>query len=287
VARIAALSDDLSSDFLDAADLAAALPLDGLAVRNVDGANVRDLPADAVARVKRIADERGLAIAALSSPFGRDLFLDDDDEPALEVLDRMIRYADILQTPLIRAFALWLPGKDALPEWWERPADEALPERLVERMSGYAARAQKAGVTLMVELEGASYVGQVAEAKRLFEAVDSPALALCWDVCNGWWSGELPWEQGWPIARTLPIVDVQTKDVMAIADDAGRPAFEQVVLGTGDVPYDKIVAALLHHGYDGWFTAERVYHPRKPESEPQLRADILSDIASLERLVRP
>jgi sugar phosphate isomerase/epimerase len=82
-------------------------------------------------------------------------------------------------------------------------------------------------------------------------------------------------------------VDVQTKDVMAIADDAGRPAFEQVVLGTGDVPYDKIVAALLHHGYDGWFTAERVYHPRKPESEPQLRADILSDIASLERLVRP
>jgi sugar phosphate isomerase/epimerase len=284
LARIAAISDDLSSDFLDAADLAVALGLDGLAVRHVDGVNVRDLTSDAVAGAKRIAAERGLPIAAVSSPFGRDLFLDDDDRAAQELLDRMIRYAGILDTPLIRAFALWRRGMDRLPAWWDRPA-EKFADQVIERMSRYASRAEQAGVTLMVELEGASFVGQVAEAKRLFDAVDSPALALCWDVCNGWWSGERPWEEGWPIAQTLPIVDVQAKDVRADIDDPGRPTFEQVVLGSGDVPYEKIMTALLNEGYDGWFTAERVYHPRKPQSEPQLRADILSDIANLRRLV--
>ncbi|MFH5877307.1 sugar phosphate isomerase/epimerase family protein [Arthrobacter sp. NA-172] len=287
MARIAAISDDLSSDFLDAANLASNLGLDGLAVRHVDGLNVRDLTPDAVASVKRIAGERGLPIAALSSPFGRDLFLNDDDRPAQELLDRMIRYADILDTPLIRAFALWQPGKDSLSEWWERPVSQGLPEQVIERMSRYAARAEQAGVRLMVELEGASYVGQVAEAKRLFDAVSSPALVLCWDVCNGWWSGERPWEEGWPIAQFLPIADVQAKDVCVSVGDPEKPSLEQVVLGSGDLPYEKIVSALLNDGYDGWFTAERVYHPRKPEREPPLRADILSDIANLRRLVAP
>jgi sugar phosphate isomerase/epimerase len=137
----------------------------------------------------------------------------------------------------------------------------------------------------MLELEGASYVGRIDEAARLLNAVDSPSIALCWDVCNGWWSGEDPWNEAMPIARDLPIVDVQTKDVRASEDDPSKPAFEQVILGEGDIRYQDIVSALIASGYDGWFTAERVYHPRKPEVEARLRADIVSDIVNLQRLV--
>jgi sugar phosphate isomerase/epimerase len=184
----------------------------------------------------------------------------------------------------VRVFAPWIAGKDPLPQWWDRPSPDDAAE-VAERMGRYADRASRAGVTLMLELEGASHVGQVAEAAALLEAVGSPSLALCWDVCNGWWSGELPWEEGWPRARSLPIVDVQTKDVRADPHDPRRPTYEQVVLGTGDVPYERIVPALLAAGYTGWFTAERVYHPRRPESEPRLLADVLADVAALHRLV--
>src|SRR4051812_15195938 len=259
--------------------------VDGLGVRHVGGVNIRDLPVDAVRNVRRTADAFGLPIVAVTSPFGRDLYLDDPDGPAVELLDRMIGYADVLGASLVRVFAPWIRGKDPLPEWAERPdVDAALP-RLTERIARYAGRAERAGVTLMLELEGASYVGRVAEARTVIEAVASPALAVCWDVCNGWWSGELPAEEGWAAARGLPIVDVQTKDVAADPDDPRRPTFSQVVLGEGDLPYDRIVPALLAEGYDGWFTVERVYHPRRPEAEPQLLADVVGDIRALRRLL--
>lgn len=281
--RIAAVSDDLSSDFAEAADIAVGAGLAGLAVRHVGGVNVRDLDDDEVRLVRRSADDRGLAVEAVSSPLGRDVSLDDPDDATVALLDRMIRLADLLGTPLVRVFAPWIHGKDPLPEWWERPDQEEVRARVAERMARYAERAERAGVTLMLELEGASHVGQVSEAAAVLDDVRSPALALCWDVCNGWWSGEEPWEHGWPIARRLPLVDVQAKDVRSGPD--GRPRFEQVVLGDGDIRYDLILPALLQQGYDGWFTAERVYHPRKPEHEPRLRADILADLARLHALL--
>jgi sugar phosphate isomerase/epimerase len=281
--RLAAISDDLSSDFADAARLAADLGLDGLGVRHVRGVNVRELDDETLAGIRRIADAHSLSISAVSSPLGRDIHLEDDDGPALSLLDRMIEAAEILGCPLVRVFATWIAGKDPLPEWWERPG--RAPAVVAERMSAFAERAERAGITLMLELEGASYVGQLAEARELFAAVNSPALALCWDVCNGWWSGEAPWPVGWSIARSLPIADVQLKDVRAQPGNPDRPGYEQVVLGTGDIPYDLIVAKLMREGYDGWFTAERVYHPRRPELEEPLRAAIVADISRLRTLV--
>lgn len=277
--RLAAVSDDISSDFAEAAEIAVEVELDGLAVRHVGGINIRDLDDDTVRMIRRVADERGLEIVAVTSPFGRDVTLDMPDDSALALLERMFRCADLLGTPLIRVFAPWIGGHDPLPAWRDRPAPDP---RVTERMSRYASAAANAGATLMLELEGASYVGTVAEAAAVLDAVRSPTLALCWDVCNGWWSGEAPWEDGWRKAQRLPIVDVQAKDVRVGAD--GRPAFEQVVLGDGDVPYDQIIPALLQRGYDQWFTAERVYHPRKPEQEPKLREDILADLARLRAL---
>ena len=279
--RIAAISDDLSTDFADAARVAEAAGLAGLAVRNVGGINVRDLGLDQLDAIRSIADAHGLQISAVSSPLGRDSYLDDDAALDRALLERMVDVAHVLGAPLVRVFATWLPGKDALPEWADRP--RAIPPAVADRLATLAALARTRGITLMLELEGASFAGTVAEATSILHDVDSPALTLCWDVCNGWWSGEEPWEEGWPLARSLPIVDVQVKDVRVGPD--GRPAFNQVVLGEGDLPYGRILPALVANGYDGWFTAERVYHPRKPESEPQLRADILADIASLHSLL--
>jgi sugar phosphate isomerase/epimerase len=280
--RLAAISDDLSSDFADAARVAAELGLDGLGVRHVDGVNVRDLDHASLTGIRRTAGDHSLEISAISSPLGRGLFIESDATASLALLDRMIRASELLDCLLIRVFATWLPDQDPLPQWHRRPG--VLPPRVVEQMAAFAERAERAGVTLMLELEGASFVGTVSEARDLLAAVDSPALALCWDVCNGWWSGEVPWPDAWPVARLLPIADVQFKDVLSQADDPTSPRFEQVVLGTGDIPYESIVDALRQDGYEGWFTAERVYHPRRPEAEDHLRADIIADITRLKTL---
>lgn len=142
-------------------------------------------------------------------------------------------------------------------------------------------------MTLMLELEGASYVGTLAEARDVLARVDSPALAICWDVCNGWWSGEHPLKDALPLAADLPIVDVQTKDVRADSTDPDRAGLVQVDLTSGDLPYAQVIDGLVAGGYDGWFTAERVFHPRRPEASAELSAAIRADIDALHRLLRP
>jgi len=283
--RLAAISDDLSSDFGDAARLAAELGLSGLAVRHVDGRNINELEPCAVTAVRRTADQYGLDISAVSSPLGRGMSVDADPAPALALLDRMIAYADVLGTNLVRFFACWIPGKDPIEDWWERPDLTAALPRLLDRVGAFTDRAERAGVILMLELEGASYAGQVAEARTLMTEVGSPSLALCWDVCNGWWSGEHPVTTGLGLALRLPIVDVQFKDVRARADDPARPELTQVVLGTGDIDYDTIISTLRRNDYAGWYTVERVYHPRRPEVERSLQDAIIADLRHLRSLL--
>lgn len=282
---LAAVSDDLNSNFAGAVKEALDAGLDGLAVRNVDGVNVSALTAEDIRLVRNIAENYGMKISAISSPVGRDVALTDDDASSLELLDRMISYADILGTPLVRVFAPWIPGKDPIREWWTRPAGVDRIDRVAERLERYVRRAEISGVTLMLELEGASHVGKAAEALEVIDLIGSPSLALCWDVCNGWWSGEDPWMEGWPAASRVPIVDVQTKDVQADHAAPSRPTYRQVRLSQGDVPYQRIVEALRKNGYDGWFTVERVFHPRRPEDDRELLDDIRADISALHRLV--
>lgn len=283
--RVAAVSDDLSSDFEDAARRARRLGVDGLAIRHVGGRNVADLDRTAVLDVSRVAAAYGLPIAAVSSPLGRGLSLEDDPGPALELLDRMVAYANLLGTDLVRFFACWISAKEAVDDWWERPDLTAALPRLVDRVNAFADRAERAGVRLMLELEGASYVGQVAEAERLLAALDSTSVGLCWDVCNGWWSGEHPVDGALPLATRLPLVDVQFKDVRARPGEPSRPDTVQVELGSGDIDYATIVAGLKASGYDGWCTAERVYHPRRPEVEPDLQDAMAVDLRELRSLV--
>jgi sugar phosphate isomerase/epimerase len=285
--KLGVYSDDLATDFAAAARMAADHGAVGIGVRNVWGRKITDLEPGEVRQVRRIADEHHLECAAVGSQYGRNLYLDDDEaQPAAErLLETAIAYADLLGTPRVRIFALWLRGQDELPEWSRRPALASFLDRLAGRLEPAITMAERAGVTLMVELEGASYAGQVAEARQLFERVNSPSLALCWDVANGWWSGELPWPDGFAAARGLNIVDVQTKDVH------GRPAypeeasFDRAVVGEGDVPYPAILRALAEQGYAGYVTAERVHHPLKPEEQPELQRDSLADLDNLRAMV--
>jgi sugar phosphate isomerase/epimerase len=283
--RLAAVSDDLSSEFSGAARVAAGLGLEGLAVRHVGGRNIADLDRTTVLGVRRTADQYGLDIVAASSPLGRGLALDADPGAAMVLLDTMLRYADVLQTNLVRFFACWIADKVAVQDWWDRPNLTAAMPRLVDRVGGFAARAERAGVMLMLELEGASYAGQVAEAHALMAAVDSPSLALCWDVANGWWSGEHPTAVGLELALGMPLVDVQVKDLRARPDDPTRPDLAQVALGSGDIDYPAIIAALRANNYAGWVTAERVYHPRRPELERTLQEAMVVDLRRLRSLL--
>jgi sugar phosphate isomerase/epimerase len=115
--------------------------------------------------------------------------------------------------------------------------------------------------------------------------LDSDSVALCWDVCNGWWSGEHPVAEGLNRAIRLPLVDVQVKDVRARPGHPSRPDHAQVALGSGDIDYPTIISTLSQNHYRGWYTAERFYHPRRPEVEPELQHAMIADLQHLATLL--
>lgn len=284
--RIAAISDDVHSVFAEAAAIGADYGLDGLAVRNVSGVNVLALDDSEVRDIRSAAHHRNLEISAVTSQLGRDLLVESDDSDLSDRFLRLTEVARSLDCSLIRVFATWIGGKDPVGAWSSRPP-HPVPRVVVDRLQRLAELADRTGMTLMLELEGASYVGTLAEARDVLARVDSPALAICWDVCNGWWSGEHPLKDALPLAADLPIVDVQTKDVRADSTDPDRAGLVQVDLTSGDLPYAQVIDGLVAGGYDGWFTAERVFHPRRPEASAELSAAIRADIDALHRLLRP
>ncbi len=285
--RVSVYNDDIAADFATAAAVAAGAGVDGLAIRNVWGRNIATLERTELELVRKVADEHGLAFTAVGSPYGRGFYLDsDDDQRAAEaVLGKMFAVGEILGCDVIRIFALWLRDHESYASWAIRPDLDECLDRLAGRLRPSVEMARRAGVTLMIETEGASYVGQVREARELFERLGANSVVLCWDVANAWRSGEQPLD-GLHGARALPLADVNVKDLVA---EPGRPDLasdRRAVVGEGSIPYGEIVATLLHDGYDGVFTVERNYYPRRPEDETRLQEDIVKDIANLHELLR-
>jgi sugar phosphate isomerase/epimerase len=286
MAKLGAFNDDLHTQFVQAARMAAELNLDGLAVRAVAGRNIADLPEDEVRNIRRVADDHGLEIASIGSQFGRGFHFDDAEAgPRAEAhLGRALRYADICGTRLVRVFAGWLRGQEPLSEWQRRPPYPQSLDLLVEKLRPSVLAAEASGTLLMFELEGASYVGTVAEFAALRDALNSPAVALCWDVCNAWWSGERP-ADGLARIDGLPLVDVQTKEVLASEANPEVASFDRTTVGQGDIGYSTLLPELLRRGYGGYITAERVHHPVKPEEDPSAQQATLGDIAGLKKIL--
>jgi sugar phosphate isomerase/epimerase len=284
---IAVFSDDFITDFAAAAERAAEIGIQGLAVRNVWGRNVRDLSTEELTRIRKIADTHGLSISALGAPYGRGFFLDEPEsrKHAEALLAQMLQCAEVLGTTYIRIFSPWLRGHDAYETWSDRPDYDADLDSLAEQLAPSVRMAERAGMTLIVETEGASYVGQAREARLLIERLDSDALALCWDVANAWRSGERPWPDGFDQATRVRIADVHIKDLYAERANPDRASQRRARAGEGDVPYRTILAALIDQGYTGFFTVERNSHPRRPEDSPELFGDVMADLSNLKSIL--
>jgi len=214
------------------------------------------------------------------------MFLTDETDRAsgLDIIHRAAERAHILGTGLVRGFALWVEGHDELSTWADRPDVSGLVDRVAERLSPFVTAAEKDGVMLMFELEGASYIGTAGEASLVLPALNTGAAALCWDVCNGWWSGENPLD-ALRITGSLPVVDVQTKDALPRRDNPLLPTFDLAVSGSGGVGYDKILPELKGRDGEIWVTVERVHHPRRPEAETKLQQATIADIRAVQRIL--
>lgn len=266
--QLAAITDEISQEFEHALDVLLEYGATGAELRGLWGTNIADLSDEQAARAKAALRARNLKTVCLATPFYKcDLFTEEtpteenaerrmhlakprDMEQQLEMLRRCIHLAHEFDTDLLRVFTFW--KKDLYtPE---------IEQRIVDAFAEPVAIAAKEGVTLVLENEGACFVGTGAEAARIASEIDSPHLKICWDPGNAFCAGEQPFPDGYEAVKPW-IAHIHIKDcIVAETPDRGsQPKF--CIVGEGVLDYPAQFAAFKRDGYSGYVSLETHYIP--------------------------
>ena len=240
---LSAFGDEIDADLATQLDALAADDIHHLELRSAWGANVLDLDAAQLKQARQLLDERGFKVSAVGSPIGKSL-IDQPREYEMERMERAVRAANALGTPLIRVFSFYKPEKaNSLGRSWDYYREE-----IMERMGALTARAQKAGLTLAHENERDIYGDVPERCLDLHRVVNSPTLRNAFDPANYVLCGVKPMIDAWPLLGEFTN-HVHVKDA-TFSDNSIQPAGE----GDGDVL--GLLKALAERGYRGYLTLE-------------------------------
>ena len=253
--RVAAITDEFTSDFESALQSMASVGMTGAELRMLWGKNVVDLSDSELDRAIEIARRRGMEIVSIASPllkcvlpdappvderFQQDSFASKHtfaDQDRLTA--RAFEIAQHSGARIIRVFSYW------------RTVDpEACFERIVDALRSLAENAASRDLTIALENEHACNIGTGAETARLLAAVDHPNLKVVWDPANAFVAGESPME-GYAKLPPARIAHVHAKDCNIENHKA-----TWLELGAGSIPWQEQIAALRRDGYSGWISLE-------------------------------
>ena len=200
--RVAVINDEISQDFGRACEVASQdFGMRWVELRGMWKKNIVNLDEHDVNEARRILEKYQLKVTDIASPlfkadwpgapkskfsearsFGAHFTMEQQDD----VLERALEMAEAFETDRVRCFDFW------------RLADPApYREAINDKLRSAAAKAEKRGMTLVLENESACNTATGAEAAKVLAAVQSPALMLNWDAGNAAASGEIPYPDGY------------------------------------------------------------------------------------------
>jgi sugar phosphate isomerase/epimerase len=213
-----------------------------------DDLSLRSVPVfqkDRIGRTAAALREKGIEISCLAS----NLLL---CAPGLaeEDVSHTLELASGLGCPYIRV----------LGDEWGNPGSNVDEELVERRLAGLAAKAEGAGVVILVETNGVW--AETAKLKRLIETINSPAVKVLWDLHHPYrFFGESPsavYENLGKYIRHVHIKDSVFKD--------GKPQYK--MLTYGDLPLKESLSLLKGGGYDGHLSMEWVKRWSSELEEP-------------------
>jgi len=229
----------------------ASIELRGI-LTNMDLTKVPELAPERLAETKRQLGARGLVVSDL----GASAQMHDMDPVKHAVqLDEARRFIDLahaLDAPYVRVF-----GNEYVQGV---PRDQMLAH-IAGALHGLGDYAKGKGVTVLIESHGA-FTDSPA-LLEILQRADSPNVALLWDAHHTFVAGK---EEPEDTVRQLEryIRHTHLKDSVAAGNDR-----RYVLTGTGEVPVQRQIAALVKIGYRGFFSFEweKRWHPEIEEPE--------------------
>ena len=199
-----------------------------------------------------------LSVAALGCPLRHGLDVEQDQQPRLE------------QVQKVMALSYELGARVVLLEAGPVPADDSLASarRLTEALTVLGQHGDRIGTVLAL----ATGLNDGATLRKYLDRFDTAGLAVALDPANWLMNGFDPYESGQAL---------HGKVALAVARDA-RTALanrqgQEVALGHGDLDWLKWLALLEEIEYRGWITVER-------EGGDQTAADVGAGVDFLRRI---
>jgi sugar phosphate isomerase/epimerase len=211
---------------------------DGVELRGMAGEHIGpEESAEARAGIRRLFEDAGIEIACI---MGYSRFTGEEaDQQAenIKIARQFVEVARDVGCPVLRVFGGQLPetGRDRIFG------------RVVEGLKAVTDQAEQAGVTVAIETHDDWCRGETLAA--VLEAVNSPALGICWDVANSF-TVEPPSTTYSAIAGQ--IAHVHFKDIAKTADGGHT----SVLPGNGIVPLEEVLGILHNGGYTGTLSFE-------------------------------
>ena len=254
--RIAAITDEFTSDLEPALDAMSAIGMTGAELRVLWGKNIMDQSTEDLKRVQQLTGDKGFEVISIASPilkcvlpggpeidsrFQHDIFASKHtfaDQPRLA--DQAFDIAEMLGAKIVRVFS-----------YWRTVEPDRCFDGVVEALTWLSEKAAKRNLIIGLENEHACNVATGAESARLLNTLVHPNLKLVWDPANALCSGENPFPEGYSKLPKDRIVHVHAKDCHM---EGHKPVWGP--LGTRAVDWKGQIAALRADGYTGWLSLE-------------------------------
>lgn len=260
MARLAVITDEISSDIDHALDVCNELDITAVELRTINKQPITDIDDSGIDSIKRSLDQHGISVVNIASPFLKCDYWGENEmehQRQLSILRRSISIAHALGAPIVRTFNFW---RQPNPEDLYQPALAALDEA--------TAICHDSGVLLGFENEHACTAATGAEAAWFLDRIEDTTIGMIWDPGNEAVVGSNPFPEGYSHIRSR-VHHVHLKDARAIAQD---PTF--VVMGEGAIDYVGQFRALAESGYDGALSLETHVGSTDEDKEAASRASI-------------
>jgi len=240
---LSAFADEASQSIDEQISVLNEAGIDHVDLRNVDGTNIVELPADHAERVRQKLDAGGIGVCMFGSPIGK-IDIADDFETDLQRLRHLGEMKKVFGPQAVRIFSYFnRNGAD----------DSAWRAESLRRLHRLAELAEELDLVLYHENELGIYGGRLADICTLRDEVHRQhpeRFKLIFDFDNFNQGGEDVW------ANWVELRD--TTDAIHIKESKRKPdgGHQHVPAGEGDGYIPEILADLAERGWEGPLTLE-------------------------------
>ncbi|MEM2929690.1 MAG: sugar phosphate isomerase/epimerase family protein [Thermoproteota archaeon] len=250
------ITDEVSQDLNEVREFASSFNIDAIEIRTILDKGLPEILSEKDV-LKRFLKDNGLKVCAIASPtFKCDIDSAEEYEKHLETFRSALELAGHVDTKLVRAFTFWKKGRY-----------EDYKKRIVEKFGSIVEMAEGHGVTIVVENEPSTFVGNGRTLADFINSLGARSVKALWDPGNELMDeeGEEPYPTGFNYVKKF-IRHVHVKDGVREGSEV-----RFLKIGEGQAKIEENLKAFKEMGYEGYVSLETHWRIMRGLREPLLR----------------